>query len=462
MNLLCAANQCSKSSTQIRKTIEWAGNPALWPKLWKTVPKQFWYLYPDSATATSEFDTKWVPEFMPRGAAQDHPTYGWRIYRGERRAVDYIQFNSGVRVVFKSYSQQVKNLQAGSPHAIMADEELPEELYPELAARLYATDGHFHMVFTATLNQDFWKLAIEGQGEIEKFPDAFKQQISMRDCYTYMDGSAGAFNEERVKQIEAGCRSETERRRRVDGRFITEAGRKYAQYDATRHLKAPYQIPGDWKRYAAVDIGSGGTNHAPAAAFVAVRPDFRFGVVYRGWKGDDGATYTNGDVFEKFLSLRGSDLLVLQKFDQQSKDFGTIASRAGESFLPSEKSHERGEDVINTLFKNDMLFVFDTPELQKLGTELSNLMKSTPKNKAKDDFCDAMRYTVVDIPWDWSALKGEATDEEREEQGKKPYTEEDRLLQEIEERRGEHKENKEPGWGELEEEFAEWNERYGS
>lgn len=463
MNLLCAANQISKSSTQIRKCIEWSGNPALWPGLWKTKPVQFWYLYPDGATATSEFDTKWVPDFMPRGAYQDHPTYGWRLQRGEKRVVDYIQFNSGVRVYFKYYTQAVKNLQAGSPHAIFCDEELPTELFPELSARLYATDGYFHMVFTATLNQDFWRLAIEGDGEMEKFPDAFKQQVSMRDCLTYRSGKPGGFTEERIRQIEAGCHSQAERMRRVDGRFITETGRKYAQYDVLRHLKKPFDVPGDWKRYCAVDIGSGGTAHPPAISFVAVRPDYRFAVVYKGWRGDDGKDWTNGDTFLKFLEMRGKDLLVLQKFDQQAKDFKTIAERAGETFLPSDKSHERGEDVINTLFKHDMLVVFDTEELAKLSGELTSLMKSTPKKKAKDDFCDSMRYAVVDIPWDWSAIRGDPTDEELKIKKERPLTDKERVAREIEERRGEFKdgETSKAGWDELDAEFAVWNDIAG-
>ncbi len=224
MKLLCAANQITKSSTQIRQCIEWAGNKSLWGELWKREPRVFWYLYPDKPTATAEFDNKWVPDFLPRNEFIDHPTYGWRIIRGEKRQVDYIEFKSGVRVYFKTYAQDVKNLQSGTVHAIFCDEELPEELYSELMARLFDTDGFFSMVFTATLNQDFWRLAIEGEGEMEKFPDAFKQQISMRDCITFNDGSPGAYNEEKIRRIEATCKNEQERKRRVDGKFITVSG----------------------------------------------------------------------------------------------------------------------------------------------------------------------------------------------------------------------------------------------
>ena len=63
-SFLCAANQIGKSSTQIRKMIEWAGNKKLWPKLWTTEPRQFWYLYPNKDTATIEVDLKWIPEFL--------------------------------------------------------------------------------------------------------------------------------------------------------------------------------------------------------------------------------------------------------------------------------------------------------------------------------------------------------------------------------------------------------------
>lgn len=461
MNLLCAANQISKSSTQIRKSVEWSGNIELWPQLWKTAPRVFWYLYPDQTTVNIEWDTKWC-DFMPAGEFKDHATYGWRVIK-EKGDVKGVEFNSGVTIYFKTYTQAIKLLQSGTVWAIFCDEELPEEFYSELQARLFATDGYFHMVFTATLNQDLWKRAIEGDGDTELFPDAFKQQVSMRDCLTYRSGRPGAYTEERIREIEASCKSETERRRRVDGRFVTEGGRKYPQYDSVRHLKKPFTVPGDWRRYVGVDIGTGGTAHPPAIVFIAVRPDQRFGVVYKGWQGDDGLDYTAGDIFSKFLELRGNDICVLQKYDQQAKDFKTIADRAGETFLPSDKSHERGEDALNTLFKNDMLVVFDTPELEKLSGQLTSLMKSTPKKKAKDDMADAMRYGVMDIPWDWSAIKGELTDDEKKLQEEKPLTDAERLVLEIQERRGElGGESSSQEWGELEAEFAEWNEAAGN
>jgi hypothetical protein len=311
-----------------------------------------------------------------------------------------------------------------------------------------------------------WKRAMEGKGDNELFPHAFKQQVSMYDCITYRDGSPGAFTEEKIKRIEASCPTDTEKQRRVHGKFVTEIGRKYPQFDSAKHYVKPHPIEPDWKKYVAVDIGGGGMAHKPAICFVAVRPDHRYGVAYKGWLGDDGLDYTAGDILNKFIELRGQDQLVLQKFDQNAKDFGTLATRMGEPFIPSEKSHERGEDVVNTLFKHNMLMIFDTPEMQKLGGQLSSIMRDTPKKKAKDDFADALRYDVVDIPWDWSALKGEPSLIEIEEAKEKPYTAEERVAMELTERRGEFIDPRKPKQGEdwevLEEEFAEWNSYYGN
>ena len=177
-NFLCAANQISKSSTQIRKCIDWATNVELWSELWDRPPTLFWYLYPDRKVATAEFELKWEKEFLPRGEFKEHERYGWRkVY--ERGAIDYIEFNTGVRVYFKSYGQDVQNLQTGTVYAIFCDEELPEDLYGELDARLNASGGYFHMVFTATLGQDFWRRCMEPEeGDEVVFPAAHKQTVS--------------------------------------------------------------------------------------------------------------------------------------------------------------------------------------------------------------------------------------------------------------------------------------------
>ena len=165
VTLLTAANQISKSSTQIRKLILWCTEKEKWEELWPTERWDlkegpvFWYLMPDANLMTTEFNDKWIPEFLPRGVMKDDPVFGWNVEYDQRKKVNCIRFNTGAKVYFKTYMQDVHSLQGSTVHAIFCDEELPYTLYSELYFRLNSTNGYFHMVFTATRSQEFWREA---------------------------------------------------------------------------------------------------------------------------------------------------------------------------------------------------------------------------------------------------------------------------------------------------------------
>lgn len=345
------------------------------------------------------------------------------------------------------------------------DEELPESIYDELQFRLAGTDGYFHMVFTATLGQEMWWRAMEGEGAQEKFPDAFKQQVSMYDCQRYMDGSLGAFNKGRISKIIKTCKSDNEVKKRVYGRFVSDEGLKYPAFDPSRHFVEPFPIePGKWHLYGGVDPGTGGgVGHPAGMGIIAVRPDYRRAYICRGRR-MDGIDSTSSDILAAFREMRGRWTLRNQFYDQASRDFHIVASRAGESFTKSEKSHELGEDIVNTLFKNDMLYIFDTSELRKLGQELVTLRSDVVKRSAADDFIDgALRYPCTGIPWDWTCLAGEETEEEKFRKATeiKPFTEEQYMEWVDEQRRGQVKKSgndKEEDWGN---EIDFWNDCYG-
>lgn len=422
LTFICAANQISKSSTQIRKFIHWATEPSLWPELWKTPPQQFWYLYPSFETYLIEFQKKWVPEFMPRGDMKDDPQYGWREVKIKNKFAG-VEFNTGVTLFFKTYTQDIQHLQTGTVHFIGCDEELPTFLFDELMFRLAATNGYFSMVFTATLGQEFWYNAMERVGtQYEVLPEAFKQQISMYDCLRYEDGSATPWTKERIQQIKNTCKSEAEVQRRVYGRFVKDEGLKFPCFSREKNVIPAKKIDPTWSIYTGVDIGGGGKTaetktsaHSSAITFVAVAPDFRLGYVFRGWIGR-GKITTASDVLEKYRELRGSLRPVLQSYDWGARDFYVYASRLGESFTKAEKSHDIGEDIINVLFKNNMLFIFDLEELWPLMGELNNLSKDQLKRNAKDDFTDSLRYAITNIPWDWSAITDELVVDEKKKE----------------------------------------------
>ncbi len=471
VNLLCAANQVSKSSTQIRKCINWATDTTLWPSLWpKHRPNQFWYLYPTSKQTRIEFETKWKL-FLPTGKFQTDKMldfqdglgerlnpYHWKAEYADKELFAIRFINTGVYIYFKTYAQKTEALQTGTVHALFCDEELPVEHYSELIFRISASDGYFHMVFTATLGQEFWRLAMEPEAhEKEELPGAWKRSVSMYECQKYVDGTDSHWSSDKIQMVIDRCTSHNEVLRRVYGRFVMEQGGKmFGAFDIKRHLKPDHKLPSDWQVYEGVDLGSGGkTGHKAAICFVAVDPKFQKGRVFLGWRGGDEVT-TAGDVFEHHLQLKMSRNLapVLQTYDAGARDFFTIASRAHEGFVPADKSRDKGEQILNTLFKNDMLYVYATPELQKLATELSTLKRDTPKTKARDDFCDALRYAVSQIPWDWSMIGRAVPEVDTETAELSPGDQEnaDRRARfedgEIEEAR-------------IEDEFIEWNAAYG-
>lgn len=466
INLLCAANQISKSSTQIRKCIHWATETSLWPLLWPQAhsrgqkPNQFWYLYPSLPVLEAEFATKWL-EFLPRGDMKDDRRYGWREIRkrGELKGIKFL--GTGVIVFFKYYSQKAADLQSGSVYAMFADEEMPVELYDELIIRMIATNGYFHMVFTATLGQEFWRKAMEPkETEDEVLPGALKRQVSLYDSMKYEDGSPSQWTEERISQVKNNCKSHAEVLKRVFGKFVLAGGRKYEKFDASRHMKKSHPIPRDWTIYAGADPGSGGQKgHAAALCYVAVRPDFRQGRVIAGWRGDGEVTDSAAVVRKhKEIKLEKNILPMLQFYDWASADFKIVAQGMDETFLPAEKSHEAGESIINTLFGNDMMAIYETPELAKLATELSTLKADENKRRAKDNFADAFRYAVTKIPWDFSqaGLMAPAREVDTSDEKLSPYQ------QQIKERRAMMEESDgEEKWPTADEEIEEWNEIAG-
>lgn len=447
MVIICSANQIGKSSIQIRKAIECATNKTLQKVLWPHIePRQFWYLYPSSYVATIEFEKKWVTEFMPKAPLQNHPIYGWRAdYRS--KYIQAVHFNSGVSIYFKTYSQDPQDLQSGTCDFILTDEELPMEIFPELQARLFASDGYFSLVFTPTLSQDFWRQALEGTGKTEKFPDALKLNVSIWDCLKYEDGTNSHWTAERIQKIINSCKSEAEVQRRVYGKFVLDSGLKYQAFNPAVNIIEPQKIPEDWLIYCGVDSGTGGKfNHPSAYVFVAMRPDFQLGWIFAGRR-FDGIPTTNSDLVAMVRDrVKEIGRPVTQVFyDYAATDLATIAYQMGETWIPAEKSHMIGEQFVNVGFKNRMLMIFNTEELATLVAEIKSLKLSTPKNQAHDDFTDAMRYAITKVPWDFSCISD------------KPIVQKEVPLTEVDLRR-KFMSATPPEITDIESEFTAWNE----
>lgn len=418
--VLTASNQSGKSAINIKTAIWWATDKEMWPALWKTTPVQFWYLYPDGGTATVEFETKWIREFLPKEALKDHPIYGWKSKKDERGNIDYIRFNSGVTIYFKTYSQNVNNLQAGSVHAIFADEEVPFDLMSELQMRVEAYDGYMRFVFTATRGQEEWRKIVEERGKEEMWKesevDILKQQVTAYDCCFYEDGTPSTiWSIEKIENAKKLLHSEAQIARRIYGRFVKDEGLLYHGFVRKQHIIEYKDI--DFNKgqvYAGVDYGSGGeTGHPASICLVWVSKDHTHGVVFDIWVGEKGISTTAGSIIEKYKAMLKEHKIhkdkVIVHYDWASADLKTIANSSGFNFMSADKNHASGERIVNTILKDGMLHIMENGDWDTLAKQLETLTPEDVapgrKKNAWDDAVDALRYAVTKIPWVYTNLK---------------------------------------------------------
>lgn len=414
MNLCTAGNQCGKSSWMIIKNILWATEKELWEELWPMALEQdrpitqFWYFYPDAKTANREFKEKWIKEWLPKGEFKDSGKYAWKAYF-KQKDIERIEFiDSGVTIYFFTYGQDAEVAQASTVYMVSVDEELPyQKFFGELTARLSSTDGYFNAGFTATLGQDEWRRAMEEHGPYELFPEALKRQISLYDCQTKEDGSKGLWGLERIERQKLKYGTKNEVMKRVYGKFVKDSGLVFPAFDRVKnviHISKQKKLPKDWLTIVGIDIGSGGDKgHPSSICFIKTNPQFTRGYVFKLWRGD-GISTTATDVLEKYREMKKGENVIACYYDWSSAEFGTVANRAGEAVQPANKSREEGNTIINTLFRNEMLKIYEDEESIKLINELNSLDVDTKKTKAKDDATDAMRYAVMGIDWDFSCI----------------------------------------------------------
>lgn len=393
------------SSSLIKKNIRLATDKSLWPEAFPLrEPKVFWYIYPDTNKVEEELQAKWIGEFLPQGSMKDDPTYGWEILR-LKNGNKAIQFSNGPILYFKTWKS---DLQAATVDMVSVDEELPSDLYPELRMRLARYNGIYNMAFTATLNQPYWYQAIERRGcKDELFPDAAKWQVSLdHHCRHYEDGTPSPWTDERINFVKNSCGTQTEIDRRVHGRFVNEQGVKYAGFERQRNVKPKIEIPKNWLWYSGVDIGSGGAAHAAAISIVAIRPDMSYGRLVKFWKGSKNERTTSFDILSKYIEMKaGLPPMVGEYYDHSAADFGIVQERHGYNFQKANKA--RGEDMLNVLFKNEMLDLEEQENLNDLIIELMTLNEGTKKQNANDHGIDSLRYATSSIPWDLSKIKTE-------------------------------------------------------
>lgn len=406
MVLMTKGNQVGGSSAQIRKCIHWATDPYIRKEVFKKEPHEqlvFLYFMPTLKLFAREFHTKWIPQFMPRGKQRESGPYSWRADYDNKKLeyINFIEFpQANTLILCISYTGDIHgSMQALSPICIFADEEMPTNVYPEVAARLSATGGWFHMNCTPTRGEKLWDDAFNG----DKFPGAHKMRVSQYDCIKFEDGSPGVHSFEKIKAFEMSLPSERDIAVRVHGRFEKLEGLVYDAFDIKVNSK-PLEIDSPYY-YAGIDYGSGGKGHASAIVIIAVSSDFKAARIHNFWKGNNFERTTCDDVIKKYIEMSKGLNITSAFYDWAAADLATIASRIGLSLQKANKDKKKGSATLNSLFKNCMLEVPDTEENLELIQELNKHRHDVPDRFAENHGIDALRYCIVDVPWDYSDIK---------------------------------------------------------
>lgn len=407
---VCMSNQSGKSISAQRKAVRFNTDIEFQQKCFKTPVDYGFYFYPSLKMATREFKNKWVKQILPRGEMKNDPKYGWDIEYKDGE-VYCLSFKNGTRIYFMSYNMKVEDLQAASPHWVIADEEMPIRLWGEISARLIATKGMFTMVCTPTKGDEFWR----GVFELNKMPGAKIIKATMYDTVTFEDGTPGLRTVEEIENYKAKLPTKREIDVRVYAKFTKAEGAIFPNFDRFVHCVEPLPEAKKWMCYVGIDIGSSGSGHPAAITFTAVRPDFREGRVIKTWRGNITETTSSIDILRKYQEMRKGLNVAAAFYDQASAEFKLQAMAHEEVVMPSDKNHETGISVMNTLFKHGMLLiekdesdesrgVFGEYHWQTLAEEIENCKDDIKKKDAKDDQTDSLRYSVTKTPFDLSHI----------------------------------------------------------
>lgn len=399
---LFAANQVGKSSLMIRLLIHFCTEPKLW-KRFKRKPKSGMYFYPDKHTLKREVTDKWE-EFLPRNGYENHPQYGYKIvYEGQFPS--HIEFNTGIVCYFRTYGgsktggNTANKIQATTPAFIFADEEVPESIADELLLRISspANAGAFWMqLCTPTLGQIYLRKIQEGK---TKLPNSFVKTISMYDCLEYEDGTKSIWTKKKIQEIEQRLPNQRAIEVRIHGLFRPDTNLAFPSFERERNVKPSHPLKG-WRLQCGIDYGIGGSQggHPSAITFVAVNPDCTQARVVHTWRSSKVRTVTVDEVIEKYLSMCGDlgvhHTAVTTYYDWGCGEMGVIAERRGLGFLKAVKDRRLGFDTLNSVFKNNMLHIYEYGGWEGLVEEIETYQEDS---KINDDQIDSLRYAISEI-----------------------------------------------------------------
>lgn len=182
---------------------------------------------------------EWITQIVMKKGRADNPAGG---------SIDtlHIRHISGGESVigFKSCDQGRQRFQGASLDYVWFDEEPPEDIYRECRMRVMDRQGEIFGTMTPLLGLSWVHEEIYLNRRDN--PEVWYQQMSWED---------NPFLPQEEAALMAQSLSPEERESRQYGRFFSVSGLVYPEFDPTRHVIAPFDVPPGWYCQISIDPG---------------------------------------------------------------------------------------------------------------------------------------------------------------------------------------------------------------
>ncbi len=306
----------------------------------------------------------------------------------------WILLKNWCEIHVKTYDQGSENLQGWSPDWVWLDEEpVKEDVFTEILARIRSVESEMLVTMTPlSWLTKIYEYFLEQESDEVKTKSMVVQVSSMDNPFTDKTWALWLTDEEY--------------KLRVIGTFENPTWLVYSSFHRQRHV-IPHIEPkefDDWmKYYRSIDFG---TSHPTAVIFLAQDKDDNFYVFdeIREWNMSLDEIVTNINKKSKGYEF------VYTIRDSAAKREWLEVERLWLQTTPADKHSKWVWDMsnrrtwilyINTLFKNNKLFISDRCKLliKELETHYykEGWKRDWEVNKENDDLLDALRYAIFMI-----------------------------------------------------------------
>lgn len=341
IRVFCGGNRSGKTTTAIYEFVYAALGIHPWQD-WPPPPLKLRVIGPDFNTVINEVHVPRFKELLPPGS------YVWYA---ERRV---LQLYNGSTIQFMSYDQDLDKFAGTSLHGVWFDEEPPRKIFNENLMRILDTKGKVLMTFTPVSGITWlYEFIMSDRRDEDGTP-----LIGIVYASTYDNPFIDKKEIERIKEL---CNDEDELAARIEGRFFTRSGLIFKEFDRSRHVIEPFDVPHDWNIYIGIDHH---LRNPQAVVFVAVDPEDRLYVFDEFYE-----VALIDEVCNAIKSKIGDRKITLAIIDTNAATPDVITGRSAKNeywkngiyVVPAKKGKNsvlEGLSFMRRAFANDRLFIF--------------------------------------------------------------------------------------------------------